>query len=91
MASRLHGWFIAADPGPAWSTVIVFNGNAGNRSFRASLADALVRKGMAVLLFDYRGYGENPGVLTERGLLIDARAARQYVRSREDIDPKRVA
>ena len=88
---ELHGWFIAAVPGPAWFTVIVFNGNAGNRSFRASLADALAREGMAVLLFDYRGYGENAGVPTEPGFVIDARAARQYVGSREDVDSKRVA
>jgi len=88
---ELHGWFIAADPGPAWFTVIVFNGNAGNRSFLAPLAQALAREGMAVLLFDYRGYGENPGVPTERGLVIDSRAAREYVMSRADIDPKRVA
>jgi uncharacterized protein len=88
---ELEGWFIAAAPGPAWFTVIVFNGNAGHRSFRAPLAQALVRTGVAVLLFDYRGYGGNPGVPTERGLVIDARAAREYVRSRADIDPKRVA
>jgi uncharacterized protein len=88
---ELHGWFLAADPGPSWFTVIVFNGNAGNRSFRAPLAQALVREGVAVLLFDYRGYGENPGVPTEPGLVIDARAAREYVRSRADIDPRRIA
>ena len=58
---------------------------------RAPLAHALAREGLAVLLFDYRGYGENPGVPTEHGLVIDARAAREYIRSREDIDPKRVA
>jgi fermentation-respiration switch protein FrsA (DUF1100 family) len=88
---ELNGWFVAADPGPAWFTVIVFNGNAGNRSYRAPLARALAREGMAVLLFDYRGYGENPGVPTEPGLALDSRAAREYVRSRADVDPTRVA
>ena len=59
--------------------MIVFNGNAGNRAFRAPLADALARANLAVLLFDYRGFGGNPGSPTEAGLSIDARAARDYV------------
>ncbi|MEO5742802.1 MAG: alpha/beta fold hydrolase, partial [Vicinamibacterales bacterium] len=63
-------------------TLIVFNGNAGNRAFRAPLADALARANLAVLLFDYRGFGGNPGSPSEEGLKIDARAARDYVVSR---------
>jgi fermentation-respiration switch protein FrsA (DUF1100 family) len=86
----LHGWFVQPDE-PAWSTVIVFNGNAGNRAVRAPLAVALRRHGLAVLLFDYRGFGGNPGVPTERGLLADARAARRYVAGRRDVDEARVA
>jgi fermentation-respiration switch protein FrsA (DUF1100 family) len=88
----LEGWFIAP-PGdqPAWFTAIVFNGNAGNRAFRAPLGDALARRGIAVLLFDYRGYGGNPGAPTEQGLALDSRAARDYVLSRRDVDPLRLA
>jgi fermentation-respiration switch protein FrsA (DUF1100 family) len=86
----LHGWFVRPDE-PAWFTVIVFNGNAGNRAMRAPLAVALRRHGLAVLLFDYRGFGGNPGVPTERGLIADARAARRYVAGRRDVDPARVA
>src|SRR3954469_14333254 len=86
----LNGWFVRPD-GPPWFTVIVFNGNAGNRAMRAPLADALRRCGLAVLLFDYRGYGGNPGVPSERGLLADARAAQQYVAGRDDVDLSRVA
>jgi fermentation-respiration switch protein FrsA (DUF1100 family) len=86
----LAGWFVRP-AGTAWFTVIVFNGNAGNRAMRAPLADALARHGTAVLLFDYRGFGGNPGTPTERGLIADARAAREYLLARGDIDPKRVA
>ena len=85
----LNGWFIGAD-GPPRFTAIVFNGNAGNRSFRAPLANALAREGVAVLLFDYRGFGENPGSPTELGLRADSRAAREYVLSRPDVNPKRI-
>lgn len=86
----LSGWFVPADRARAW-TVIVFNGNAGNRSHRAPLARAISSAGIAVLLFDYRGYGGNPGSPTEAGLAADARAARAYVESRRDVDPERVA
>ena len=77
---RLRGWFVPA--GGASTAVLVLNGNAGNRSDRAPLAAALAREGIAVLLFDYRGYGGNPGGPTEAGLLRDARAARAYLASR---------
>jgi uncharacterized protein len=81
----LNGWFVSRTNAPHF-TVIVFNGNAGNRSFRAPLANALTRADMAVLLFDYRGFGGNPGSPTEEGLKTDARAARDYVVSRGDVD-----
>jgi uncharacterized protein len=87
---RLGGWFtptLDASRG----TVLVFNGNAGDRSFRAPLAAALARRGFAVLLFDYRGYGRNPGEPSELGLMRDARAARAYLDTRDDVDSRRIA
>jgi fermentation-respiration switch protein FrsA (DUF1100 family) len=70
--------------------VLVCNGNAGNRSLRAALAAALSRMGLAVLLFDYRGYGGNPGHPSEEGLAADARAARAYLAGRAEVDPDRL-
>jgi uncharacterized protein len=89
---RLHGWFVPAAgggsrPGPA---VLVCNGNGGDRSMRAALAVALSRLGLAVLLFDYRGYGGNPGSPSEEGLAADARAALAYLAGRPEVDPGRV-
>ena len=72
----LHGWFLPGARSPARFTAIVFNGNAGNRAYRALLGDALRANGCSVLLFDYRGFGENAGTPTEAGLAADARAAR---------------
>jgi uncharacterized protein len=86
---QLNGWFVpAARPGA--ETVIVFNGNAGNRAYRSDLALGMAAGGMAVLLFDYRGYGGNPGAPSEEGLARDARAARRYVLSRADVDARRL-
>lgn len=87
---RLHGWFVPAAGTGRGATVLVFNGNGGNRAARAPLAAALARQGLAVLLFDYRGYGGNPGTPTEAGLLADARAARRYLAGRDDVDPTRL-
>lgn len=87
---KLKGWFVKQGETP-WFTVIVFNGNAGNRAFRAPLADALAQRDINVLLFDYRGFGGNPGLPTEQGLTADSRAARTYILGRKDVDPKRLA
>jgi uncharacterized protein len=85
----LNGWFVPAER-PGADTVIVFNGNAGNRAYRSDLAAWMATAGMGVLLFDYRGYAENSGSPSEEGLALDARAARRYVLSRPDVDARRL-
>jgi fermentation-respiration switch protein FrsA (DUF1100 family) len=81
---QLGAWFVppAAQTAPGAApraAILVCNGNAGNRADRALLAAALAGRGYAVLLFDYRGYGGNPGSPSEAGLLEDARAARRHL------------
>jgi len=74
---RLGAWYFpVAGAGPA---VLVCNGNGGDRSMRVELAAALNRMGLSVLLFDYRGYGGNPGRPSEDGLAADARAAQAWL------------
>jgi fermentation-respiration switch protein FrsA (DUF1100 family) len=87
----LAGWYVPPAAGAARNiTVLVLNGNAGNRGYRAPLAAALARAGFGVLQFDYRGYGGNPGRPTEAGLVADARAARAYLLSRAEVAPDRL-
>jgi fermentation-respiration switch protein FrsA (DUF1100 family) len=81
----LQGWYLPSLTGTAAFTVIVFNGNAGNRAYRAPLGAALRKLGCHVLLFDYRGFGGNGGTPTETGLAADARAARAYLLARPDV------
>ena len=71
----LGAWFLPPAEPSRRLGVLVAAGNAGNRSLRAPLAAALARHGLAVLLFDYRGYGGNRGRPTQRGLARDVRAA----------------
>lgn len=76
---RLNAWLVPARAPGLGMTVLVAPGNAGNRSMRAPLAEALRERGLSVLLLDYRGYGGNPGDPTEEGLARDARAAYRYL------------
>jgi fermentation-respiration switch protein FrsA (DUF1100 family) len=75
----LGAWFVPAAEPARGAAVLVAAGNAGDRSGRAPLAAALAREGLAVLLFDYRGYGGNRGRPTQRGLARDVRAARRFL------------
>ena len=86
----LGGWFVPASEPATGTTALVFNGNGGNRASRAPLAAQLARHGIASLLFDYRGYGGNPGTPSEKGLASDARAVLRYVASRRDVDADRI-
>ena len=72
---HLGAWFVPARASTNGITVLVANGNSGDRSMRAPLAQSLADEGFGVLLFDYRGFGGNPGQPSEEGLARDARAA----------------
>jgi hypothetical protein len=84
---RLGAWFFPGRRG----AVLVCNGNGGDRSMRAALAVALNRMGLSVLLFDYRGYGGNPGRPSEEGLAADARAAQAWLAAQPEVDSDRIA
>lgn len=86
----LGAWFVPAHEPDDQMTVLVANGNAGNRSFRAPLAEALAGEGFSVLLFDYRGYGDNPGRPSEDGLALDARAAYRFLSESESVPDDRL-
>jgi len=76
---RLTGWLARPPSGDRGMAVLVANGNGGNRSDRVPLAHALNGQGFTVLLFDYRGYGGNPGSPSESGLFKDIRASFLYL------------
>jgi fermentation-respiration switch protein FrsA (DUF1100 family) len=74
----LAAWYVPG-PSPDAPAVLVANGNGGHRGMRAPLARRLSEAGLAVLLFDYRGYAGNPGSPSEEGLALDVRAARSFL------------
>lgn len=89
---ELTAWHLGPDGDePPVTTVLVAPGNAGNRELRLPLARGLAARGHAVLLLDYRGYGGNPGRPSEDGLAADARAARDALLARDEVDAERLA
>ncbi len=87
---ELGAWFVPARGTDREMAVLVANGNAGNRLLRAPLAEALADQGLAVLLFDYRGYGTNAGHPTEQGLAQDIRAAHSFLVKESGFPPDRL-
>lgn len=56
-------------------TVVHFHGNAETADQNAALAHLLVKKGLSVVLVEYRGYGRSKGASSnEAGLYFDAEA-----------------
>jgi fermentation-respiration switch protein FrsA (DUF1100 family) len=78
--TKLHGWYLpCANPR---AIVLFAHGNAGNLSHRRDFLELLSGLNVAVLIFDYRGYGRSAGSPTEAGILQDARAARRWLAER---------
>jgi hypothetical protein len=74
---RLHGWlFRARDPNAP--LIVWCHGNAGNITDRATMAAELARRGLSVLLFDWRGYGKSNGRPNEEALYDDALSAYDF-------------
>ena len=85
---KLHGWFI---PGKSDFTLLWFHGNAGNISNRVdNIALLHERLGVNIFIIDYRGYGRSEGSPSEQGIYLDAEAAIEYLRSRDDVKDDRL-
>ena len=77
-ADTIHGWYFR--PGRVDAPVILFfHGNAGNISHRLELVAPFVRRGLGVLLFDYRGFGLSTGKPSEKAFQQDALAVWDYL------------
>ncbi|RLD96912.1 MAG: alpha/beta hydrolase, partial [Aquificota bacterium] len=74
--ARLHGWLVVA--APAAPLLVFCHGNAGNIGDRVANVALLVRAGISVLTFDYRGYGRSSGKPTEEGVYLDGRTVYDY-------------
>ena len=86
---------------PAGPAVILISGSGpqnrdeellGHKPFLV-LADALTKRGIAVLRFDDRGVGKSTGMFskaTTADFSNDAEAAFNYLKTRKEVDPKKI-
>lgn len=92
---RLRGWYLPASPDPGTSSaapgLLWFYGNMETVSGLAPIIRWLRPPGTALLILDYRGYGESGGSPSERGLYEDADAAWAYLTARPEVDASRIA
>jgi len=84
----LHGWFIPSEN--ARATLLFFHGNAGNISHRLDSIAIFNRMRLNVFIFDYRGYGQSQGRVTETGTYRDAEAAWSYLIETRGIDASKI-
>lgn len=68
-----------------YPTMLFLHGNAATRAFKARVQQYQAfssRLAVNVLAIDYRGFGDSTGTPTEAGVVIDARAAWDWLLSR---------
>ena len=85
----LAAWFLP-QPSTNAPVLLLAHGNNGNISTRLALLALLHRSGAALLIFDYRGYGESSGSPSEAGTYADALAAWLYLTETRRIAPQRI-
>lgn len=91
----LEGWFLPgaalrANPGTRQPAVLFCHGVQDSAD--SNMADFIKKAGYTVLSFDYRGFGNSSKKeLTAETLAEDSWAAFEYLRSRPDVDPNRIA
>jgi fermentation-respiration switch protein FrsA (DUF1100 family) len=76
---RIHAW-LASPPDPI-ATLVWSHGNGGNIGNRTEILLELAARNLAVLAYDYRGYGHSEGTPDEAGVYRDAEAAYDEVRA----------
>ncbi len=85
---KIHGWFVK---NPNASTIILYShGNAGNISDRLMKLKFFHDLGFAVLVYDYRGFGQSLGKPTEQGIYRDAQAAFDWIKQQPTLVDKKI-
>lgn len=87
----IHGWRYRSVAGQdAKFLVIYFPGNAGCRADRVGDCRDFNQLGFDVVLFDYRGYGDNQGSPSEKMLASDASLVWKFATNELNYAPDRI-
>lgn len=84
---KLSAFYIRGPRGGKLSnhTILMFHGNAGNIGHRLPVARMIINYiGCNVFMLEYRGYGLSTGEPDEKGLMVDAQTAIDYLRNRAE-------
>jgi len=85
---NLTGWFIRSNS--AIGTVLYYGGNGFVMVISHDIINSIIDQNVNLLVFDYRGYGENPGAPTVAGLEEDGLAAYDFLIQQKQIDPQKL-
>ncbi len=83
---KLHGWYFQARENKG--ALLFLHGNAGNISGRVHKVTGWVKRGISVLLIDYRGYGQSGGAIQQGDDIVrDAQAGLDWLINRGSRGP----
>lgn len=85
---QLHGWYIPAND--AEFTLLFCHANGGNIMHRLDSINIFHKLGVNCFIFDYRGYGNSQGRLTEEGTYQDAMAAYKWLTEEKKVSPETI-
>ncbi len=77
---QLQSWYLPAKSDQP--TILFFHGNGGSIAGRADRLAYYQARGFGALFVSYRGYGKSTGVSTEDGLVNDALASYDWLKSK---------
>jgi hypothetical protein len=83
----LLSWYLPPHDGRP--VIAYLHGNGGHIGYRTERLRRFARNGYGVLMAEYRGYGGNPGMPSELGLIADGAAALDFLGG-EGIAPNRL-
>jgi uncharacterized protein len=84
----LSGWYIPAKNGSL--TFLLCHGNGGNVAHALDSVNILNEIGFNCFIFDYRGYGNSQGNVTEEGTYLDAQAAYDWLIKEKKVPVKNI-
>jgi uncharacterized protein len=82
----LNGWFIRHPQ--ARGTVLYCGGNGFVMVTSYHIIRSIIEQRVNLLVFDYRGYGENPGKPSVKGLQLDAIGAYEFLTGERNVSPE---
>ena len=85
--ATVHGWYMPAENAPdnANGALLFCHGNAGNIENRLYSSRIFHEMGLAVLLFDYRGYGKSSGRPNEEARIATPRPRTTFSSARASL------